>query len=159
VNVSWDDAVAFCKWLSQATGRTFRLPTEAEWEKAARGDDGRIYPWGNEWEVTRLNGESMHGGTTPVGQFSPAGDSPFGLADASGNVWEWCADWYADKTYERRARAMARDPKGPADGEGCVVRGGAFDSSPRHLRCAHRNWYYPFNARKNVGFRVVAALL
>jgi formylglycine-generating enzyme required for sulfatase activity len=74
-------------------------------------------------------------------------------------VWEWCADWYADKTYERRARAMAHDPKGPADGEGCVVRGGGFDSSPRHLRCAHRNWYYPFNTRQNVGFRLAATML
>jgi len=159
VNVSWDDAVAFCKWLSQATSRTFRLPTEAEWEKAARGEAGRIYPWGNEWEVSRLNGENMHGGPTPVGQFSPAGDSPLGLADVSGNVWEWCADWYAEKAYARRAGAVAHNPRGPADGEGCVVRGGAFDSSARHVRCAHRNWYYPFNARKNVGFRVVAALL
>ncbi|HLF03376.1 MAG TPA: SUMF1/EgtB/PvdO family nonheme iron enzyme, partial [Anaerolineales bacterium] len=87
VNVSWRDAIAFCQWLSQQTSKTFRLPTEAEWEKAARGVDGRIYPWGDEWDATRLNsGESGPKTTTPVGAYSPRGDSPYGLADVSGNV-------------------------------------------------------------------------
>ncbi|MGH2521942.1 MAG: SUMF1/EgtB/PvdO family nonheme iron enzyme [Anaerolineales bacterium] len=157
VNVSWDDAVAFCQWLNKITGRAFRLPTEAEWEKAARGEAGRLYPWGDEWDPARLNSSGEHGETTSVGQFSPGGDSPYGLADVSGNAWEWCADWYADKIYPHPGRGLARDPQGPADGEGCVVRGGAFDSSARHCRCANRNWFYPFNVRKNVGFRIVVA--
>jgi len=156
VNVTWDDAVAFCKWLKGVTGRLFRLPTEAEWEKAARGEDGRRYPWGGAWEAARLNGEGGQGDTTPVGQYSPGGDSPYGLADASGNVWEWCHDWYSHRAYEHRTRAVVQDPQGPPTGEGCVVRGGAFDSSPKQTRCAHRNWYYPYNARQNVGFRIAA---
>jgi formylglycine-generating enzyme required for sulfatase activity len=155
VNVTWDDAVAFCQWLSLETGRTFRLPTEAEWEKAARGPDGWLYPWGNAVDMNCLNVEGLLGDTTPVGHFSPGGDSPFGVADMSGNVWEWCADWYAEKIYARRGGRGAADPQGPADGEGCVVRGGAFDSSFKQARAAHRNWYYPFNRKANLGFRIV----
>jgi len=157
VNVTWDDAVAFCQWLTRETGRAFRLPTEAEWEKAARGVESLLYPWGNEWDPGCLNSQGTLGSTTPVGQFSPVGDSPFGMADMSGNVWEWCADWYSEREYARRARTLTRgNPQGPADGEGYVVRGGAFDSSPKQARAAHRNWYYPFNRRMNVGFRLVA---
>lgn len=87
VNVSWYDAVAFCRWLSQETGQPFRLPTEAEWEKAARGADGRIYPWGDEQLTNELC--YLGSGTTPVGRYSPQGDSPYGCADMAGNVWEW----------------------------------------------------------------------
>jgi formylglycine-generating enzyme required for sulfatase activity len=155
VNISWDDATAFCMWLSQETGCIFRLPTEAEWEKAARGSDGRIYPWGDAWDANKANAGETNPGTTPVGQFSPQGDSPYGLADMSGNVWEWCADRYDEKEYRLRKR-HARNPYGPEGGEGNVVRGGAYDKGPRHARCAQRNWYYPFNRRRDVGFRVVA---
>lgn len=155
VNISWDEATAFCMWLSQETGCIFRLPTEAEWEKAARGADGRIFPWGDAWASTKANLGEMHLGTTPVGQFAPEGNSPYGLADMSGNVWEWCADRYDDKEYQGRKK-MVRNPFGPEDGEGVVVRGGAFDKGAKHARCAHRNWYYPFNRRRDVGFRVVA---
>lgn len=117
VNISWDVAVAFCEWLSQETGKQFRLPTEAEWEKAARGTDGRIYPWGNEWDAKRLNSsKSKIGGTTPVGKYSPAGDSPYGLADMSGNVWEWCADSFDEKEYQRRGGSTVKDPQGPKTG-------------------------------------------
>ena len=88
-SISWDEAAAFCLWLSQETGCIFRLPTEAEWEKAARGADGRLYPWGEGWDASRANALEMCPGTTPAGQFSPDGDSPYGVADMSGNVWEW----------------------------------------------------------------------
>jgi formylglycine-generating enzyme required for sulfatase activity len=90
VNVYWLDALAYCEWLSEKTGKPYRLPTEAEWEKAARGTDGRIYPWGNEWDETKLNSrDSGPGDTTPVGQYSPGGDSPYGAADMAGNVLCW----------------------------------------------------------------------
>jgi formylglycine-generating enzyme required for sulfatase activity len=172
VNVAWDDAAALCQWLSQVTSRSFRLPTEAEWEKAARGAEGWRYAWGNDWDPARLNADSRYGGPTPVGRFSPLGDSPYGAADMSGNVWEWCADWFDARLYARRGalandtrawvaqhhveKHLVNDPPGPSTGQGYVVRGGAFDSSPRHTRCAHRNWYYPDAVRPDLGFRIVA---
>jgi formylglycine-generating enzyme required for sulfatase activity len=159
VNVTWDDAAAFCRWLSTSTGRTFRLPTEAEWEKAARGTDGRLYPWGNLWDPARLNCQpapaATVGTTTPVGRYSPAGDSPYGAADMSGNVWEWCSDWFDGQMYARRAARPARDPQGPSTGPGYVARGGAFNSSAKQVRTAHRNWYYPDDRRPDLGFRFV----
>lgn len=157
VNVTWEEAATFCQWLTRLTGRTFRLPTEAEWEKAARGTEGAIYPWGHEWKPACLNSGGVVGGSSAVGSYSPAGDSAYGLADMSGNVWEWCADWYADRLYVARAGKVTRDPPGPATGEGCVVRGGAFDSSPKQTRASQRNWFYPYQRRNNVGFRVVAS--
>ncbi|MBI3240895.1 MAG: SUMF1/EgtB/PvdO family nonheme iron enzyme [Chloroflexi bacterium] len=156
VSVTWDEAAAFCMWLSQETGYIFRLPTEAEWEKAARGTDGRTFPWGEGWDFNRANALEMRPSATPVGQFSPDGDSPYGAADMSGNVWEWCADRYNGKEYQSRKRRVVKNPHGPEDGEGCVVRGGAFDTSARHIRCAHRNWHYPFKRHHDVGFRIVA---
>ncbi len=153
VNVSWDDAVAFCAWLT-GPGWKFRLPTEAEWEKAARGTDGRVFPWGDAWDLARANADDLAETTTPVGLFSPSGDSPFGLSDMSGNVWEWCADWYVADEYARRQ--VIADPAGPDHGEGAVIRGGAFDSASKRARCAQRNWDYPFKRRGNLGFRVVA---
>jgi len=152
-NVSWDDALEFCNWLT-GPGWKFRLPTEAEWEKAARGVDGRVFPWGNEWDATRTNADDFANTTTPVGLFSPAGDSPFGLSDMSGNVWEWCADKYNAEEYARREAIV--NPTGPQAGEGVVIRGGAFDAPLKRVRCAQRNWDYPFKRRPNLGFRVVA---
>ncbi|MGQ0601663.1 MAG: SUMF1/EgtB/PvdO family nonheme iron enzyme [Anaerolineales bacterium] len=152
-NVSWDDALAFCNWLT-GPGWRFSLPTEAQWEKAARGADGRVYPWGDEWDISRANADDLADTTTPVGLFSPGGDSVFGVAEMSGNVWEWCADWYDAEEYAHRQ--IIRDPVGPTQGDGAVIRGGAFDSTSKHARCAHRNWHYPFKRRANIGFRVVA---
>jgi len=156
VNVKWHDAVAFCEWLSRETGQPFRLPTEAEWEKAARGMDGRIYPWGNAWDKTKLNsGEGGPGGTTPVGQYSPDGDSPYGAADMSGNVWEWCADWYGEKEYQRHAKSTVQDPQGPKKGMARVLRGGAFLNYRRGVRGASRFRLNPRNHWDFIGFRVV----
>jgi len=157
VNVTWDDAAGFCRWLSAATSRAFRLPTEAEWEKAARGPNGLRYPWGDGWDPAGLNSDNILGALTPVNRYSPDSDGPYGAADLLGNVWEWCSDWFDPALYARRAAAVAANPTGPATGQGYVVRGGAFDSPPRHTRSAHRNWYYPDTARPDLGFRLVAA--
>src|SRR5262245_31162443 len=100
VQVSWHDARAYCEWLTEKMRQQeelkpderVRLPTEAEWEKAARGEAGNEWPWGNEWDASKCNSyESGLGKTTPVGHYSPAGDSPYGVADMAGNVWEWCS--------------------------------------------------------------------
>ena len=153
VNVSWDDALAFCDWLSQASGGTVRLPTEAEWEKAARGEEGRIWPWGNEWDATRLNsGVAGLGNTTPVGQYSPGGDSPYGCADMAGNVWEWCSSLYRSYPYDAddgRENPKATDRR--------VLRGGAFHYVARNVRCAVRLWDLPDYCHWDFGFRVVSS--
>jgi formylglycine-generating enzyme required for sulfatase activity len=155
VNVSWDDAADYCKWLSEKTGKPYRLPTEAEWEKAARGADGRIYPWGNDWDPSKLN--SAEGGardTTPVGQYSPAGDSPYGCADMAGNVWEWCADWFDEQEYQRRAKTAVKDPQGPEKGVTGVVRGGSFNNIRGLTRTAVRRPIPPSTQNVIYGFRV-----
>lgn len=156
VYVSWDDATAFCQWLNQTDGRSFRLPTEAEWEKAVRGVDERIYPWGNEWDKSKLNSkEGGLGDTTPVSSYSPGGDSPYGVADMAGNVWEWCADGYNTEEYQRCIQTVIKDPQGSKRGSSRVLRGGAFASVALWVRCAARvrsNWGYRI---RNFGLRVV----
>src|SRR5260221_10099656 len=104
VNVAWDDAAALCQWLSRITGRNFRLPTEAEWEKAARGQEGSRFPWGNAPDPAQLNGDNRYGGPTPVGRFSPLGDSPYGAADMLGNVWGGGSGWFDPPPYRPRAQ-------------------------------------------------------
>ena len=131
VNVSWEDAVAFCRWLSEATRRSFRLPSEAEWEKAARGADGRIYPWGNQApDEKRCNFGMKIGDTTPVGKY-PDGASPCGALDMAGNVWEWTGSIF--KPYPYAPDDGREDPGSRAQR---VLRGGSFGTmrSGRALR-------------------------
>jgi formylglycine-generating enzyme required for sulfatase activity len=159
VNVSWEDANAYCKWLSDKSGKQYRLPTEAEWEKAARcksENESLIYPWGNNFDSKNANtSESKIGDTSEVGQFSPRGDSPYGCVDMAGNVWEWCNDWFDEQEYEKRTEF--KDPKGPGKGSTRVLRGGSFGSNHWNARCAYRSRYYPNNAYDVVGFRVASS--
>jgi formylglycine-generating enzyme required for sulfatase activity len=167
VQVIWKDAQAFCDWLNREHGASlprglvFRLPTEAEWEKAARGADGRIYPWGNTFDPQNCNAEpSGVGRTTPVGLYSPKGDSPFGCADMSGNVWEWTASlWGKDA-----AKPTYGYPYTPRDGRENqkatddvlrILRGGSFLSNAAAVRAAVRGGSY--GAYVVIGFRVALA--
>ena len=150
--VSWNDATAFCQWASQMTGQSARLPSEAEWEKAARGPasgsgSGRLYPWGDQTADKSLANYAQNiGGTTPVGQYSPQGDSPYGCADMAGNVWEWCADWYAaypgntvsNSDYGEKYR---------------VLRGGSWLIDESNSRVSIRNGLAPDRRLDSSGFR------
>ena len=150
VGVCWFEALAYARWLAEATGRPCRLPTEAEWEKAARGTDGRIYPWGNEWAEDHANTREVDlGRTSPVGAF-PAGESPCGALDVAGNVWEWCST--ARKAYPYRADDGREDLEGDA---ARVLRGGSWSIGRRFARCAGRYDGHPDNFYDIVGFRVV----
>ena len=150
--VSWDDALTYCEWLSKLTGKRYRVPSEAEWEKAARGTDGRIYPWGNDPPHDRLcNFNRSVGDTTPVGYYSPQGDSPYGCADMAGNLWEWTRSLQWDYPYDSSDGRESLETDGPR-----VVRGGSFDDNEWVVRCADRYWYFPLNF-DDFGVRVVVA--
>jgi formylglycine-generating enzyme required for sulfatase activity len=149
VGVSWYEAGAYTRWLAEATGRPCRLPTEAEWEKAARGTDGRIYPWGNEWAEDHANtDETGLGRTTAVGAF-PAGVSPYGALDMIGNVWEWTSSLH--QPYPYRVDDGRENPS--ASGRH-VLRGGSWGYLWRDARCAFR-CSRPVFFGFNIGFRVV----
>jgi formylglycine-generating enzyme required for sulfatase activity len=165
--VSWLDAAAFCEWASQATGRTIKLPTEAQWEKAARGTDGRLHPWGNEpisgklanyldknmpnakdADLTQDDGFKY---VAPVGSF-PEGMSPCGALDMTGNVSEWVGDLYALKYY---TTAPTTDPAGPVRGTDRVLRGHNYGNIGRDCRVTDRAATEPYASGDGVGFRVV----
>jgi formylglycine-generating enzyme required for sulfatase activity len=156
VLVEYQDALAYCRWLSLSIGRSFRLPTEAEWEKAARGGiDGLRYPWGNDIDTSRANyltdpAVKRERGTRPTGTYPPNG---YGLYDVIGNVWEWVSDWYSADYY---GLGETRDPHGSGSGSMRIVRGGSWvNSDVAMLRCAYRHKLPPDTYAYSVGFRVV----
>jgi formylglycine-generating enzyme len=169
VSVSWSDAIAYCAWLSNATGRHFRLPTEAEWEYAARGGLAQArYPWGDElapdgrwmcniWQGTFPTDNTVadgYLGTAPVDAFDPNG---FGLHHVAGNVWEWCADWFS----ATHTTAATVDPKGPPAGASKVIRGGSYlchHSYCNRYRVSARTANTPDSSTGNMGFRCAATV-
>ena len=157
--VRWEDAAAYCLWLTSATGVTFRLPTEAEWEKACRGGrrDAR-YPWGDRFDRSKVNfleepAQRGRHGTTPCRAHAANG---YGLYEMAGNVWEWVQDWYAADAYSPQKR---NDPVGPSHGHLRVVRGGSWLSADvRMLRCSHRHKVPPDTYSYAIGFRVASSV-
>jgi formylglycine-generating enzyme required for sulfatase activity len=154
VGVSKVDAEAYIGWLNQKTGMKFRLPTEAEWERAARGTDGRIFPWGNTFDPWRCNtAESVKKGTTPVGFYSPGGDSPCGTVDMVGNVWEWTQSLFLPYPFVLNGRTDHAKARGRY-----VVRGGAWYYTRKLARCAAREGIVADYLSSSIGFRLARSI-
>lgn len=175
VGVSYYDAIAFCAWAAESTGLPIRLPTEPEWEKAARGPELWTYAWGNEWQSGLCNtSEEKLNGTSAVRQYSPKGDSPYGIADVAGNVQEWCSSLYGPYPYDpadgREAHVYDLHNKDllpklietgctamPESNEASlgksVLRGGSWRESKFQARCAYRSWAAPMHRSDDTGFR------
>lgn len=170
VNVTWNDAAALARWLSREEGRTYRLPTEAEWEYACRAGGRGRYQHGDDpagltrvgntfdeqasahwpaWRDRAVPGRDGHAFTAPVGSYAP---NAFGVHDLHGNVWEWVSDWYGEDYY---ARSPSNDPQGPADGNVKVRRGGSWHTWPLYTRCTFRNWNTVQTRYPLVGIRLV----
>jgi formylglycine-generating enzyme required for sulfatase activity len=149
VNITWEQAHGYCEWAHK------RLPTEAQWEKAARGTDGRLYPWGNAWADSAANLSSIlhadaYERAAPVGSL-PKGASPWGVLDMAGNVWEWCADWYQLDYY---SKSPLKNPPGPsAQSAWRVVRGGGFSSPKSDAETANRSKNKPDLVIHHLGCR------
>jgi formylglycine-generating enzyme required for sulfatase activity len=152
--VSKNDAETYIHWFNQKTDMNYRLPTEAEWERAARGDDGRIYPWGNTFDPWRCNtAESAKKGTTPVGSYSPSGDSLCGAADMVGNVWEWTQSLFMPYPYRPNTNREEIKLNGRY-----VVRGGAWYYTRKLARCAVREGVLPDHLSPSIGFRLARSI-
>jgi formylglycine-generating enzyme required for sulfatase activity len=172
VGVTWYEATAYCRWLTAtlADGFLYRLPTEAEWERAARGPGsaspskgegrrGSRYPWGDEWTEGWCNSSELGlERSTPAGIF-PQGASAEGVLDLSGNIWEWCGDWYQEDAYRKRAGRVPHNPAGSQRGNYRVLRGGSWYNDLNLVRCASRSWGDPGGRIDHVGFRVARGSL
>ena len=164
VFINWPDAEAFCRWLSAKEGKTYRLPTEAEWEKAARGGlEGKKYPWGDappdgsqcnfadrqtDFPWSDKNIDDGFAYPAPVGSFPPNG---YGLYDMAGNVWEWCQDWFDWDYYKR---SPAGNPTGALSGIDRSIRGGSWSNDADTMRCAFRGSIFPVVPSHPRGFRI-----
>jgi formylglycine-generating enzyme required for sulfatase activity len=154
VGVSWFEAVRYCEWLSSSTSRNFRLPSEAEWERAARGDvESKLYPWGDASPQSRPNYDMLWlTGPEPVGRSQP---NQFGLHEMCENVHEWCSDWFAPNYYQN---CPARNPKGPSEGTRRSSRGGSWRHHVKISRCSARSSIPPEFQYADYGFRVACDL-
>ncbi len=153
INVSWNDATAYAKWLSDETGKNYRLPTEAEWEYAARAGTTTKYWWGDKIGSNNANCRNKYCGdsfeyTAPVGSFEA---NPFGIYDTVGNVWEWVSDIYSSDYYKT---SPPRNPTGPSTSRDRAVRGGAWYGAAQYARTANRNAYSPVDRYIDLGFRL-----
>ena len=181
--MSWYECLAYCHWRAAESRQPYRLPSEAEWEKTARGTDGRKYPWGRDFEPERLNsieGDRAAMSTTPVGIY-PTGASPYGCLDMAGNVWEMTRSlreprasiwwmrltgillWWRASAKIKKEFGYPYDPpdgrENHEDGIGVlrVLRGGSWYDFQDDARCASRDWYFPYFKRNYIGFRIVVS--